>query len=472
MTTVLERVCAYVLKRTTPNREERLRIITLAKNLKQKVEAAIMEAGIEAEIGVEGSVAKDTWLRNEPEIDIFMRVLNTVPRKAFGTVYLKTAKKATYGLKQIERFAEHPYLECMINNVRVNIVPCYTVEQGEWISAMDRTPFHTSYITKHLDQPSKNEVRILKQFMRGIDAYGAEIKVGGFSGYLCELLILYYKSFIETIKLAANWKRGVVIDFEGYYDGVKEELKKIFKNHIIVVDPVDKGRNVAAAVREKKLNEFIAASRAFLKNPDLKFFYAQEEKVLDAEKLLYTMKARKSTLVFVMFGRVKTVSDVLWGQLFKSQRSLRKMLQKYSFKLIRDEVWSDEKNINMFIFEVGDRFLPSIKKHLGPPIEKREDCEKFLQKYLGAELTISGPRIEGNRWIVEKKREYTDVVTFITENLKGGGRHIGIANLLAKAITDYFEILVNEEILQIYSANDEFAKFLTKYLNGRLGWLV
>ena len=337
---------------------------------------------------------------------------------------------------------------------------------------MDRTPFHTSYITKHLDQPSKNEVRILKQFMRGIDAYGAEIKVGGFSGYLCELLILYYKSFIETIKLAANWKRGVVIDFEGYYNGVKEELKKIFKNHIIVVDPVDKGRNVAAAVREKKLNEFIAASRAFLKNPDLKFFYAQEEKVLDAEKLLYTMKGRKSTFVFVMFGMVKTVSDVLWGQLFKSQRSLRKMLQKYSFKLIRDEVWSDEKNINMFIFEVGDRFLPSIKKHSGPPIEKREDCEKFLQKYLGAELTISGPRIEGNRWIVEKKREYTDVVTFITENLKGGGRHIGIANLLAKAITDYFEILVNEEILQIYSANDEFAKFLTKYLNGRLGWLV
>jgi tRNA nucleotidyltransferase (CCA-adding enzyme) len=472
MTSGLERVCESVLTRTTPNREERLHIITLAKNLKQKVEAAVKEAGIEAEIDVEGSVAKDTWLRNEPEIDIFMRVPTTVPRKAFGTVYLTTAKKATQGLKQIERFAEHPYLECVINNVRVNIVPCYKVEPGEWISAMDRTPFHTSYITKHLDQQSKNEVRILKQFMRGIDAYGAEIKVGGFSGYLCELLILYYKSFIETIKLAANWKRGVVIDCKGYYSGVEGELKKIFKNHIIVVDPVDKGRNVAAAVREKKLNEFIAASRAFLKNPDLKFFYAQEEKVLDTEKLLYTMKGRKSILVFVRFGMVKTVSDVLWGQLFKSQRALKKMLQKYSFKLIRDEVWSDEKNINIFIFEVGERFLPSLKKHLGPPIERREDCEKFLQKHLGAELTISGPRIEGDRWVIEKKREYTDVVTFITDHLKDGGRHIGIANLLANAIADYFEVLVNEEVLQIYSANDEFAKFLTKYLIGRPGWLV
>ena len=82
MTSSLERVCKSVLTRTTPNREERSHIITLAKNLKQKVEAAIKEAGIEAEIGVEGSVAKDTWLRNKPEIDIFMRIPPTKTSRA------------------------------------------------------------------------------------------------------------------------------------------------------------------------------------------------------------------------------------------------------------------------------------------------------------------------------------------------------------------------------------------------------
>ena len=31
--------------------------------------------------------------------------------------------------------------------------------------------------------------------MQGIGVYGAEIKVGGFSGYLCELLVMKYGGF-------------------------------------------------------------------------------------------------------------------------------------------------------------------------------------------------------------------------------------------------------------------------------------
>ena len=53
-----------------------------------------------------------------------------------------------------------------------------------------------------------------------------------------------------------------------------------------MVDPVDKGRNVAAAVRKERLDEFIAASRAFLKTPDMKFFYPPETKALNATELV------------------------------------------------------------------------------------------------------------------------------------------------------------------------------------------
>jgi tRNA nucleotidyltransferase (CCA-adding enzyme) len=151
-----------ILKKITPTQADRAKIAALAKELQQKVARACEEQGVKATVRVEGSVAKDTWLREEPEIDIFMRLPITIPRQSLGKISLKIARKATEGAEQIERFAEHPYLEAFIGNVRVNIVPCYDVKRGEWLSATDRTPFHTDYVKKRLNKTLRNEVRLLK----------------------------------------------------------------------------------------------------------------------------------------------------------------------------------------------------------------------------------------------------------------------------------------------------------------------
>jgi len=471
MAPTLEEVCAEVLKRTTPSSNERKRVLELAEKLRGRVKTVAEEDGIEAEVRVEGSVAKDTWLREEPDIDIFMRVPTTIPREAFGTICLEIAKRATKGYEQVERFAEHPYLESFINTTRVNIVPCYRVNQGEWISATDRTPFHTDYVKPLLNNRLRGDVRLLKRFMKGIGVYGAEIRVGGFSGYLCELLILHHGSFVEFLKSIADWRESRIMDYEGHYKGRELEARKIFEEPLVVVDPVDKGRNAAAAVKKERLDELVVASRAFLANPHLEFFYSRETVAYTPEKLVQAIATRGSTIVFVKFGRVRAVPDILWGQLYKSQRSLRKMLQQYDFNIIRDHVWSDEENLNMFIFEVEQRFLPLIKRHLGPPIRKREECEKFLRKHVGVTSTISGPRIDGGRWVVETKRRHTDIVSLLAEKLKEGGRDVGVADLISQAIANNFDILVNEEISKLFSSNAEFAKFLTEYLEGKPRWL-
>lgn len=199
MTGEIEEILEDVLRRITPEKKERDKIRVLSEKLKRKVASASSELDVKVKVRVEGSVAKDTWIGEEPDIDIFMRVAKTIPRKSLGDVCLRIARKATAGSKQIERFAEHPYLEAVVDGTRVNIVPCYEVKQGEWLSATDRTPFHTDYMKKHLNVQMQAEVRLLKKFMKGIGIYGAEIKIGGFSGYLCELLILYYKSFLDKI---------------------------------------------------------------------------------------------------------------------------------------------------------------------------------------------------------------------------------------------------------------------------------
>jgi len=467
-----EEVCAEVLERITPSRKERAHILRLAEDLRRRVEEAAEEKGIGAEARVEGSVAKDTWLREEPDIDIFLRLPLTLSREALGAVGLEIARRATRGFKQVERFAEHPYLECFVDDVRVNIVPCYRVEGGRWLSATDRTPFHTDYVKPLLNERLVGEIRLLKRFMKGVGVYGAEIRIGGFSGYLCELLILQHGSFMENLKSAADWRRQEVIDYGGHYKGRQAELRKVFGDDpLVVIDPVDKGRNVAAAVREERLNEFMAAARSFMEKPSSNFFYPPAVKAFKADQLVNAIRARGSTLLFLRFGSVGAVPDVLWGQLYRTQKALGKMLQRFDFKILRDTVWSNEGDVNVFIFELETRLLPPIRRHLGPPLEKRMESEKFLKKHLGVESTVSGPRVEGNRWVVETRRKYVDAVELLKEKLRDDGRSVGVADLLSQTIAKSFQVLVNEEILPLYSSNGEFAKFLTEYLKGRPRWL-
>jgi len=471
MTSTLERVSSTVIKKVTPSRKEREKVLSLAENLVEKVKTAAEKAEIEAEVRVEGSVAKDTWLREEPDIDIFMSVPRSLPREAFGTVCLRIAKEATRGFKQVERFAEHPYLEAFVDSTRVNIVPCYRVKPGEWISATDRTPFHTDYVKPRLNEQLRMEIRLLKRFMKGVGVYGAEIKVGGFSGYLCELLTLQYSSFVGVLKAAADLRNAWQIDFEGYYTGKENELPKIFEEPLVVVDPVDKGRNAASAVKNERLIEFVAASREFLRKPSLEFFYPRETRALGAKKLISEMKKRGSTLVFVKFGRVKTVPDVLWGQLYKTERSLKKLLEQNDFHVLSNSVWSDEQDFNMLIFEVEHDWLPLVKKHLGPPIRKRTECDNFLRKHVDSPATVSGPYLEDDRWVVEIRRKQTSVVALLSEKLKDGGKNVGVADLISRVIPKTLEILVNEEAQKLYNVNPEFAKFLTQHLKGKPSWL-
>ncbi len=214
-----------------------------------------------------------------------MRLPTSIPRKNLGDVALRIAKNAAGSYKQIERFAEHPYLQLIVEDYRVDIVPCYDAKPGEWQSATDRTPYHTDYIKKHLDKDLRGEVRLLKKFMQSIGVYGAEIKVGGFSGYLCELLIMKYRSFTQTIEAFARYNKRVIVDIENFYANRENDLSLLFPEPLVIVDPVDKGRNVASAVQPNKLYDFIGAARAFLKKPDQAFFYPPKTKALSIAKI-------------------------------------------------------------------------------------------------------------------------------------------------------------------------------------------
>jgi len=305
--------------------------------------------------------------------------------------------------------------------------------------------------------------------MRGIGVYGAEIRVGGFSGYLCELLVLNYSSFLKTLVRTSQWTIGEVIDIENLFAGRIQEVKRLFDAPLIVVDPVDHHRNVAAAVSTERLGELITASRSFLESPRLSLFYPPTKRP-SSSLLRERFTHLDFDVILLSFAGGRLVPDVLWGQLYKSMRSIRSLLIHHGFQVLKTSAWSDEEQVNALIFGLESRVIPSTKRHLGPSFDSRE-ANNFLEKHVTADTTVIGPWIEDTRWVVGMKRLFNDAVMLLREKLKNGGKEVGVANKFIDVIPTSLDIKVNEEIVDFAASNEAFARVLIDFLSGKPRWL-
>jgi len=110
-----------------------------------------------------GSYAKDTWLPEKADIDIFVKFNKKTSEKDFRSIGTKIGFESLKKYKPYTRYAEHPFVEAVVNGTKVNVVPCYDVNVGEWQSATDRSIHHTKFMSKKLTNSMKDEVRILKK---------------------------------------------------------------------------------------------------------------------------------------------------------------------------------------------------------------------------------------------------------------------------------------------------------------------
>ncbi len=462
-----ENLCNEILSAIEPSIEDRQKIQTLTEKLQGKASEIVKTIDKKIDVSIEGSFAKDTWIRGEADIDLFLLFPPEVVRTEFESLALEIGEKILAPNKTRRRFAEHPYLETEIDDIRVNVVPAYKVGRGHWRSATDRTPFHTRYIEKNLEAVKRREVRLLKQYMKGTGTYGSEIRVGGFSGYLAEIIILEYGSFLNTIENAARWQGAAIIDVEKHYEG-KGNLRDLFNEPLIVIDPVDIQRNIASAVTLGKLNEFIAACREFQRRPNREFFFPKEE-IFSEEEMLQNLEKRGTYLLFIHVGRLSITPDVLWGQLYRSLKALCRILSEEGFIVLRSSAWSQEQADAILIIELEGGTISKSKTRTGP-FTWSEEADRFIEKHLGAPGTVYGPWIEKDRWMVRVKRKYTKATNTIRERIEGESDNIGLGRKIQKAMNAGYRLIVGEEIISFYSRNKSFAKHLTKFLKGSPIW--
>ena len=76
----------------------------------------------------------------------------------------------------------------------------------------------------------------------------------------------------------SQWKPGVFIDLERYHTDPEKTMKRFKKDPLVVIDPVDPNRNVAAALAPKNFAKLVNSCHAFLKEPSQKFFFKTPQK--------------------------------------------------------------------------------------------------------------------------------------------------------------------------------------------------
>ncbi len=402
-----------------------------------------------------GSVAKNTWLSKKNELDLFILFPPSLSKEELEKKGLEIAKKIVKKMKgkyQIA-YAEHPYLRGWIEKYQVDIVPCYDIKNPEKIkSSVDRTPHHVRFVKKNLKNP--DEVRLLKQFCMANNCYGADAKTQGFSGYLCELLIIKYGSFMNCIRNAKKWRAGHIITFNKID---KKMVFEKFRSPLIVIDPVDKNRNVGAAVSIEKFYIFIKACKEFLSNPKREFFFPKKEKIPSSRKILREIKKRGTKWFFLLFKKPEIIEDVLYPQLRRCIRSFNKIFEQNGFKVLRSDFLCDNKCILAFEMEVWK--VPKISKHIGPNVYSKH-AEEFLKHYKNEKVYI-----ENENWVVEKERKFTSALHLLKEIVKKSERVLlekGIPSKIAPLLKNC-KIYDNSNLEKLLKDLKEVNVFLKKW---------
>ncbi len=440
----IQKVIDEVLPLVTPTEEEMQRAKEAEIELRKRLDEVLKNYS-ELEYRFLGSYARNTWLKGNLEIDVFILFPEDTPKEELERIGLEIGKAVVD--KYELRYAAHPYVHGVVKDVEVDIVPCYKLKSAEKIkSAVDRTPFHHDWLKDRI-KGKENDVRLLKKFLKVAGIYGAEYKVRGFSGYLCELLIVFYGSFLEVIKNATKWTRNTVIDVPA---------GKVYrkKGGFFVVDPVDPKRNVAANLSLDNLARFVQLCREFLKNPSKDYFIEKLPEIPSDEVIADEIEARGTGLCAVVFEKPDIVEDNLYPQLEKACRRIDEFLKRENFLPLRAGFFANE-NICVLLFETQVRELAKIRRHEGPPFEEEEHVERFLRKERRYNPFIEGGKfwvyVERKNWKVEDA-----IADLIRREWKSMGKNVG------EKLKCGFEILVGKDVLKIEGR--EFRKFLVDFL--------
>ena len=467
-----------VLKKIKPSKQEEEKTLAFVDEIKRLTKTI---SGLDCLAC--GSIGKFTWLKNNHDIDMFILFPLSTSRQDLENFGLKYGKELSKELKGnfLIKYAEHPYVRIESKDFAIDVVPCYRIKKGQKIkSAVDRSPHHLKYVLDKLNPNLRDDVRLLKKFCKGIRIYGSDTKNMGFSGYICELLVIKYGNFENVLENSSKWKIPTIINTENFetssqiFEKLKnfpisrkseiskisvsseiltsQNIKKKFKEPLIIIDPTDKNRNASANVSAQNLIKFIVKSDNFLKNPNENYFYNTKNKLSKNE--IKHLKSRKTKFLLIKMQRPDIIDDILFAQMRRTIKRIENSLKHNNFLVQRSFEFANEKHM-IFLFEFVVWDLPKIKKMIGPSIFSKKHSNEFLKKYSNDFVYI-----ENEKWVSEKCRIFKDATELINSLTKRKDlKERGIPSSIEKFFSNSV-LIENENLWNFFEKNDDFSCFV------------
>lgn len=438
----IEQILQEILKEILPTPQDLDTINQIIELLKNSLSKKATELNIRyTDIQPQGSTGiKQTHLKDDFDIDLFIGLDYALYKPKYDGLTKNKLKKASkkdflrlckdWILKALTGknftnpkllYAEHPYVSINYNYheliVKVDIVLYfdldlkYIMENGP-ITAVDRSPWHGRFVRDNLTAKQKNDVRLLKQFFIANHCYGDKSAVGniGFIGYSAELLIYHYKDILNLFQNFGNLISTPLDPFNRSLDELKE-IHHFQNDALIIIDPIDKNRNVASAISKRAYNYCNYRINQFLNNPKREFFEIKEIEI-------DTLTDVDNLFVIECLGSNEEIHyTILRDKLYSLCESIKANAEKEfshaeRFGRVEYEIYFEEMNSEYNIILYCES--PVINKTFlrkGPSITDYHHSKNFKAK------NLAYFEQDGYLW-VETQREYSDFLQFLKDFIK------------------------------------------------------
>ena len=390
-----------VIERLSPSREEQ-------KRAEQAIECFLSRMGRikDAKVLVGGSFAKGTWITGMYDIDVFVCFDYKRYSEKSGVLselLEKVLKIKKIGCKRIH--GSRDYFEVKAGGYSFDVIPILEILNAKQAkNTTDCSPLHTKWVKKNIDKKLADQVRLLKAFCAAQKCYGAESYIKGFSGYACEILTAHYGSFITVARAASKWSedKKTVIDCDGHYKSKNAlAVMNVSKTQspLVIIDPVQKDRNAAAASSTETFGRFRHAAAKLLLNPSEKFFTIS---ITTPEQLKRKSKSRN--VIVLEAVPMEGKDDVVYTKILKAGEHIKQKLEFNGFKIYDSGI---EWNKNPLLWIVTDKRIDRHTITEGPPLNAKSHVERFRKAHKG------GVFVKGKKAYARIKRAHTEPSTLL-----------------------------------------------------------
>ncbi|MEI8004075.1 MAG: CCA tRNA nucleotidyltransferase, partial [Methanothrix sp.] len=148
---------------------------------------------------------------------------------------------------------------------------------------------------------------------------------------------------------------------------------------------------------------------------------------------------------------------VLYPQLRKAEGSIKALIERSGFSLLRSDVSTYRDRVVM-LFELQVWQLSRARARIGPPAWEAEHLARFLAAH---PPTLSGPYIANGKVVVEEARQYTSACDL----LAGESANLSLGKHLSVSIRGGHNIYAGLEMLAI--KDEGFRIFLAQYFQAK-----